>query len=732
MNWFNNLKITQKLLFSFIFLSLIIAIGGYFSIKDLKSAEESDTILYQNNTVPLQISGEISTFFQRMRNNGLVALTAGNNTERNDAITKANARMNDIANKFSEIEKINLADESKNAATEAKKSYEDFLGKFKNYLSLVQSEKKEEAKTIWTGVLEESRKNVQSSIEKLNDVLIKRAKNRSDNNTLEAEAAIRNILIKVVFVVLLTIGFGFYLSKIIGNPIKELTQATLRFAKGETNVNIDVKTKDEIGDLAKAFNAMIEKIGIQIQYLDNIPSPVMVVDKEFNIQFMNKFGASLGNKTPEQVINTKCYNHFKTKDCNTEKCAVARAMRNNKIEYSETDAKPLNTEIPIAYTGGPIKDKEGKIIGGIEVVTDLTKAKEYENYLDKNVKKLMVEMDKFADGDLTVEIIPEKEDDIIGKLFSQFTLVVKKIKGVINSLTEAVHATASASNQISSSTEELAAGTQEQSAQTGEIASAVNQMTATIVQTTRHAGEAASTAKQAGDNAKKGGEAVEKTIEGINKVAKVVTRAAGVVDELGKGSEQIGEIVQVIDDIADQTNLLALNAAIEAARAGEQGRGFAVVADEVRKLAERTTKATKEIANMIKKIQVDTKEAVTSMNEGTKEVEVGITLAQGAGEALQQIIEGVVKVSDIINQVAAASEEQSSAAEQISKNIESITNVTHETASGTQQIARAAEDLNRLTNNLQDLIQQFKVDNGGDSKYYVKDNGKLLIGNKYA
>lgn len=303
---------------------------------------------------------------------------------------------------------------------------------------------------------------------------------------------------------------------------------------------------------------------------------------------------------------------------------------------------------------------------------------------------------------------------------------------ILREVSEAVHATASASNQISSSTEELAAGAQEQSAQTGEIASAVNQMTATIVQTTRHAGEAASTAKQAGDNAKKGGEAVEKTIEGINKVAKVVTRAAGVVDELGKGSEQIGEIVQVIDDIADQTNLLALNAAIEAARAGEQGRGFAVVADEVRKLAERTTKATKEIANMIKKIQVDTKEAVTSMNEGTKEVEVGITLAQAAGESLQQIIEGVVKVSDIINQVAAASEEQSSAAEQISKNIESITNVTHETASGTQQIARAAEDLNRLTNNLQDLIQQFKVDNGGDSKYYVRDNGKLLLGNKYA
>jgi len=568
------------------------------------------------------------------------------------------------------------------------------------------------------------------------DSVVKEAETKSIAANVEingmVSSSINSSILFFVVSFIIAILITFLIVRWFTSVVNKLINASQKFAAGDTNVVVEVYSKDEFGTLAKAFNAMVEKIGIQIQYLDNIPSPIMVVDKEFNIQYMNKFGASLGNKTPEQVINTKCYNHFKTKDCNTEKCATARAMRNNKLEYSETDAKPLNTEIPIAYTGGPIKDKEGKIIGAIEVVTDLTKAKEYENYLDKNVKKLMVEMDKFADGDLTVEIIPEKEDDIIGKLFSQFTLVVKKIKGVINSLTEAVHATASASNQISSSTEELAAGTQEQSAQTGEIASAVNQMTATIVQTTRHAGEAASTAKQAGDNAKKGGEAVEKTIEGINKVAKVVIRAAGVVDELGKSSEQIGEIVQVIDDIADQTNLLALNAAIEAARAGEQGRGFAVVADEVRKLAERTTKATKEIANMIKKIQVDTKEAVTSMNEGTKEVEVGITLAQGAGEALQQIIEAVVKVSDIINQVAAASEEQSSAAEQISKNIESITNVTHETASGTQQIARAAEDLNRLTNNLQDLIQQFKVDNGRDSKYYVRDNGKLLLGNQGA
>ena len=208
--------------------------------------------------------------------------------------------------------------------------------------------------------------------------------------------------------------------------------------------------------------------------------------------------------------------------------------------------------------------------------------------------------------------------------------------------------------------------------------------------------------------------------------------------ELGKSSDQIGEIISVIDDIADQTNLLALNAAIEAARAGDQGRGFAVVADEVRKLAERTTKATKEIAGMIKKIQADTTGAVRSMEEGTTEVERGIKLADRAGTSLQEIVGVSQKLTDMVTQIAAAGEEQSSASEQISKNVEGISKVTGETAQGTQQIARAAEDLNRLTENLQQLVAAFKVrgEEGhrdadrtaheGMSTVAVKNNGTLV------
>ena len=171
---------------------------------------------------------------------------------------------------------------------------------------------------------------------------------------------------------------------------------------------------------------------------------------------------------------------------------------------------------------------------------------------------------------------------------------------------------------------------------------------------------------------KQGGKVVGETIEGMKRIADVVNKSAETVKELGKSSDQIGEIIGVIDDIADQTNLLALNAAIEAARAGEQGRGFAVVADEVRKLAERTTKATKEIAGMIKKIQSDTTGAVQSMEAGHEGGRARDRLADKAGTSLTEIVGVSQKVTDMVTQIAAASEEQSSASEQISKNVEAI------------------------------------------------------------
>jgi methyl-accepting chemotaxis protein len=188
------------------------------------------------------------------------------------------------------------------------------------------------------------------------------------------------------------------------------------------------------------------------------------------------------------------------------------------------------------------------------------------------------------------------------------------------------------------------------------------------------------------------------------------------VQELGVSSDQIGEIIGVIDEIADQTNLLALNAAIEAARAGEQGRGFAVVADEVRKLAERTTKATKEIATMIKNIQVETRSAVEAMQAGTKQVEEGVESTTQAGTSLKEIIQVSEQVGEMITHIATAATQQSTATEQVNVNVENISKISQESAAGAQQSAKACHDLSGLALDLQNLVGQFKLRQNGQGR----------------
>ncbi|MGE5403036.1 MAG: methyl-accepting chemotaxis protein [Ignavibacteriales bacterium] len=335
-------------------------------------------------------------------------------------------------------------------------------------------------------------------------------------------------------------------------------------------------------------------------------------------------------------------------------------------------------------------------------------AEEQSKYLEESTNKMLQAIERLSGGDLTVSLKAERNDDV-GRLFNGFNKAISQIRQMFENIMEAVSATASASNEISSSTEEMAAGASQQSMQAGEVAGAVEEMTRTIFANTENARIAAESAKENGKNAKQGGNIVIETINGMNRIAEVVLSAATTVEQLGASSNQIGEIIQVIDDIADQTNLLALNAAIEAARAGEQGRGFAVVADEVRKLAERTTKATKEIADMIKKIQNDTILAVNSIKQGTNEVEKGKHLAEKAGESLSEIIQGTEKGAELIKQLAEASEQQASTSEEMSKNIEGISTTIQQSSSGIREIARASEDLNRLTVNLQELISRFKI-----------------------
>ncbi|MBD3256964.1 HAMP domain-containing protein, partial [candidate division GN15 bacterium] len=232
------------------------------------------------------------------------------------------------------------------------------------------------------------------------------------------------------------------------------------------------------------------------------------------------------------------------------------------------------------------------------------------NELGGYMKEMASAAEKIAEGDLRVRVEPRSEQDVLGK---SFKAMIQNLSELIGKVTESAQGLVRASGEIASTSEQMSRGATDQSDQVSQISTAVEEMTANVIENSKHAGDAREYAEKAASTASDGGDVVSNTIQGMQKIADVVRNSAQSISDLAKSADQIGEITLVIDEIADQTNLLALNAAIEAARAGEQGRGFAVVADEVRKLAERTGSATSEITAMIKEIQTKTEEAVESM-----------------------------------------------------------------------------------------------------------------------
>jgi methyl-accepting chemotaxis protein len=313
-----------------------------------------------------------------------------------------------------------------------------------------------------------------------------------------------------------------------------------------------------------------------------------------------------------------------------------------------------------------------------------------------------------AGGNLAKKIDIYSNDEI-GDMASELDKMAKKLKGIMAELKSTADNVASASNQLSASSEQMSRGTTEQSGRASQIATSSSEMSQTVVDIAKNASSIEASATKTTEVAQDGEKIVDRSVEEVKAIADTVRESAQLMGSLGERSKQIGEIVSVINDIADQTNLLALNAAIEAARAGEQGRGFAVVADEVRKLAERTAKATSEIGEMIKAIQDEVSRAVHSMEEGTKRVEIGVDFSVQAGDALRNIVKSVDELHSMVQQIASATEEMSTVSEQISGDIETIASVSKETSASSGQIAHASNDLARLASNLQGIVEQFKV-----------------------
>jgi methyl-accepting chemotaxis protein len=565
--------------------------------------------------------------------------------------------------------------------------------------------------------------------------------------------------------------------------------AALATAAVEGRLDTRADASKHQGDFCKIVQGVNDTVQSLVAHIDAMPAPAMIVDNELTVRFMNRTGAGLIGLPKEQIVGTKCYQHFKTSDCNSDKCACTRAMREGRPVTSETDAHPGKLDLSISYTGVPIKNRDGRTIGALEVVTDQTAIKNAAKIADKQaqfqnaeVEKLIVALDKVAQGDLNVQTAVAATDEhtkaigdnfikinrsldatvaavkalavdagalskaavegrlatradaskhqgdfrkivegfnatldaVIGPLneaakslkamaAKDFTkpmageyagdfkalknavnAVVENVRSAVSQITESAAQFSEGSRVIAESSQTLAAGAQQQSSSVQQVTASIEELSRSIENVKEAAHGADKLAKETSALAEQGGVAVQKSIEAMELIR--------------TSSTQIGEIIQVISEIASQTNLLALNAAIEAARAGEHGRGFAVVADEVRKLAERSNKAAGEITSLIK--------------ESTQQVEHGAQLSAETGEALKRIVESVKATAAKIAEIATATVQQAANSEEVSKATQGIAQVTEQAAAGTEQMASSSQELGAQAQALRDLVSTFRCTAG--------------------
>ncbi len=326
----------------------------------------------------------------------------------------------------------------------------------------------------------------------------------------------------------------------------------------------------------------------------------------------------------------------------------------------------------------------------------------------KPTHALVEDLERLAEGDFSVPIKATTRDEI-GKVAVSARQLQERLGHALGQIADAVAQVASSAEELAVVSEQTTQGVSQQRGETAQVAAAMNQMSATVQEVARHAALAAESTQEADHKALHGRQVVERTTDAINALAANVEQAVTAIRRLDEDSVAIGAVLDVIRGVAEQTNLLALNAAIEAARAGEQGRGFAVVADEVRTLALRTQKSTEEIQDMVERVQAGSADAVKVMDTSRSKAEQAVGEARGAAESLRAITDAVGTIKDMNNQIASAAEEQSATAEEMNRNITTISQISEQNADGAAQTTAAGEELARLAADLQSLVGQFRL-----------------------
>jgi len=328
------------------------------------------------------------------------------------------------------------------------------------------------------------------------------------------------------------------------------------------------------------------------------------------------------------------------------------------------------------------------------------------------IRRLLDEMMDLADGDLTIEATVT--EDITGAIADSVNQAVEEMRGLVTTINETSVRVSASAQETRATAMHLSEASDHQRDQIVNASGIVKKMSSTMDEMANRASESVSVARQSLDIAHEGGQTVRATIEGMDNIREQIQETSKRIKRLGESSQEIGNIVELIEDIADQTNILALNAAMQAAMAGEAGRGFAVVADEVQRLAERSTNATKQIEALVKTIQADTNEAVISMEASTTEVVAGAERAEAAGEALKRIEQVSQQIAEAIEKIAGDAANQSEEAQSINDTMSVIQEITNQTSEGTGQTSQSIEMLAQMSEELRNTVARFKLPDDAD------------------
>lgn len=408
--------------------------------------------------------------------------------------------------------------------------------------------------------------------------------------------------------------------------------------------------------LVKGTNSILNRF---LTVLENIPSPVLVLNKDLKAAYLNAVAREVAG---EDYKGKTCFELFALEDHETSACALKQAVNSGQRASAETVAHPHGRNMDISYTVIPMYDKQGALASVLQLITDLTQIKDTQ----------------------------------------------RKIQNVAAEAAEISNRVAASSEELSAQVEQVSRGAEVQRERVESTASAMSEMNSTVLEVARNAGQASEQSEGTKHKAEEGAGLVSQVVAAINEVNAVAQKMQSNMGVLGKQAEAIGSVMNVISDIADQTNLLALNAAIEAARAGEAGRGFAVVADEVRKLAEKTMSATQEVGRNIEGIQTSTRTNIEEMGNAVTGVASATDLANSSGEALREIVDMASVNSSVVASIAAAAEEQSATSEEINHAITEINTIVDETTSGMIQASEAVQDLSRMAQELNRVMDELK------------------------